>query len=259
MGLIIKIKKVIHSVIFLIINSNNLIKKWVLKNVFFSNFVEIDPKLTFRKNFPENQEFVFIQIGGNDGVSFDFLYKEVLSRNAKGLIVEPSPKYFNDLDRNYKKNPNIYLVNKAIYSIDTSINLYEVNEQGLKKIPEWGKGVGSLDKNHLSSKGLSEDDIKIISVEGITFMNLLKLYPYFYDVNYLQIDTEGYDFEILKLLDFSKFSCDFIKYEKANLSHSDLEKSEMLLKKVGFNIIGDNYDNYCFKSNLSFQLKYRKR
>ncbi|WP_339698766.1 FkbM family methyltransferase [Algoriphagus aquimarinus] len=253
-----KINIFFHSIIFALINSEKSFYNFLYKNSYFSKWLVIDPKKTFRKNFPENQKFSFIQIGGNDGVSFDFLYSEVIKRDSYGLIVEPSPKYFKELENNYIDFKNIFLLKKAIFKSNSIVKLYEVNSNGLKKIPDWGKGVGSIDKKNLTKNELSDDDIDVIEVEGITFMDMLDNYPEFTSVNYLQIDTEGFDFEILKLIDFSKFQCDFIRYEKANLSLADLLESEVLLKKQGYQIVSDEYDNFCFKPPLTYQLKYHR-
>ncbi len=45
-------------------------------------------------NFPVKAPFSFIQIGANDGVSFDSLYDMVLQRKSKGVVVEPLSDYF---------------------------------------------------------------------------------------------------------------------------------------------------------------------
>ena len=46
---------------------------------------------TFTYNFPISTEFKFIQIGGNDGVSFDNLYENLCKRHPSGIILGPSP------------------------------------------------------------------------------------------------------------------------------------------------------------------------
>ncbi|NVJ86802.1 MAG: FkbM family methyltransferase [Algoriphagus sp.] len=254
----VRINIFLHELIFNIINSSDYIKGRLFKNKVISKWISIDPKKTFRGNFPKNDEFSFIQIGGNDGVSFDFLHSEVVMRKSKGIIVEPSPKYFKELANNYKGFPNIRLIRKAIFKNNSSIELYELNDKGLKKIPNWGKGIGSINKKHLSSKNLLDEDFDVFIVDGITFMDLVSMYPEFMEVDYLQIDTEGYDFEILKLIDFSRFKCDFIRYEKANLNEEDKNQSEDLLRKHGYQIIGDQYDNFCLKSHLSYKIKYSR-
>lgn len=248
-----------HSKVFSLINSNSVIVDFLYSNKVIGQFFTIDSKLTFKRNFPVNRPFSFIQIGGNDGVSFDFLYTEVTIRESSGLIIEPSPKYFKELEHNYRNFVNIKLVNKAIFKSNKKVKLFEVNEKGLKKLPDWAKGVGSFDKDHLMRNNLNEKDIDVWEVEGITFMDLLNNSPEFLSVDYLQIDTEGFDFEILKLIDFSKFKCDFIKYEIANLKNDELKNSLKLLSDQGYRIVGDQYDNYCFKNQYYFSLKFNKK
>lgn len=251
-----KLKIQIHRVLFGLVNDSKTLKKILLKNSFLKEGVVIDPKATFEFNFPLNKEFKFIQVGGHDGISFDFLYYKILERNSKGIILEPSPKYFQELEVNYKGRESINLLQQAIFSKNEKVSLFEVNEKGLLKLSQFGHGIGSVNKSHLLKHGLEEDEIDNYKVDGITFSSLIDEYPEFAKIDYLQIDTEGFDFEILKMIDFSKFQVDFIKYEKENLSEKDLIESERLLKSLGFEIIGDRYDNYCFRNGLSFCLKY---
>lgn len=253
-----KIKIRIHDLFFWIINQFDLIKTILVKNPFFSGLVSIDPKKTFDLNFPEHQDFKFIQVGGHDGISFDFLFYKILERSSKGIILEPSPKYFKELEKNYLGRNTIILLQLAIFSKNETVPLFELNEKGLIKLSQFGHGIGSVKKSHLLKHGLLEDEINCYHVEGITFSSLIDQFPEFSKIDYLQIDTEGFDFEILKLIDFSKFQVDFIKYERENLSEKDLIESERFLKSFGFEIIGDKYDNYCFRNGLSFCLKYSR-
>lgn len=46
-------------------------------------------------------EITFIQVGANDGISFDNLYEFVTSHKSRGLVIEPLPHYFNRLRLNY--------------------------------------------------------------------------------------------------------------------------------------------------------------
>ena len=50
------------------------------------------------------------------------------------------------------------------------------------------------------------------------------------DLDYLQIDTEGFDFQILKMIDFKAISPKLIRFEYANLSESELSESKEILK-----------------------------
>ncbi|MFL0682737.1 MAG: FkbM family methyltransferase [Algoriphagus aquaeductus] len=255
---LVKIKIKIHDLVFGIINQFDFVKTFLIKNPFFVELVSIDPKKTFDINFPLNKDFKFIQIGGHDGISFDFLFYKILERRSQGIILEPSLKYFQELKKNYLGRDGIILLQKAIYSKNDKIPLFEVNEKGLFKLTQFGHGIGSVNKSHLLKYGLDEDEIDSFEVDCITFSILLDQFPEFSTIDYLQIDTEGFDFEILKMIDFSRFQVNFIRYEKENLSKSDQIESERLLKSFGFEIIGDKYDNYCFRNGLDFCLKYSK-
>lgn len=80
-----------------------------LKNKVFSS------KRILEINFPKNESFDFIQVGANDGISFDFLFEFVTKRNSTGLVIEPVKDYFQELIENYKDYPKIIKINKAVH------------------------------------------------------------------------------------------------------------------------------------------------
>lgn len=59
-------------------------------------------KKILEKNFKENSSFSFIQVGANDGVSFDYLFEIVTNRNSKGIVIEPIKEYYDELVKNYE-------------------------------------------------------------------------------------------------------------------------------------------------------------
>jgi len=211
---------------------------------------------TFSVNFPKKIKFKFIQIGGNDGKSFDDLYFRILERESEGIILEPSKKYFSELKNTYKNLPSLILLQNAIFEKDANVKLYEINELGLSKLPKYAKGIGSFNKDHLIKEGVQESEIDCIEVVGITFKSLLQTYPNFEEVNYLQIDTEGYDFEILKMIDFKKFKTSIIKFEILNLSSGDKKKALDLLEQKGFRVFYNEMDAIGLKPELNFFLKH---
>ena len=82
------------------------------------------------KNFPEKTSFNFIQVGANDGISFDFLYDFVTKRNSQGVVIEPVKDYFNELVQNYKNFKSIVKINKAIHSFEKQVYINkEVNDK----------------------------------------------------------------------------------------------------------------------------------
>ena len=83
-------------------------------NFFFSkNIMEI--------NFQTNKKFNFIQVGANDGISFDFLYEFIMLRDSEGIVIEPVKEYFNELNLNYSNCPKIIKINKAVHPLKNKV------------------------------------------------------------------------------------------------------------------------------------------
>ena len=59
-----------------------------------------------------------IQIGANDGKVNDTIYEFVTSnpQTVRGILIEPVKDYFEELKINYKKCPNVTLLNMAIHN-----------------------------------------------------------------------------------------------------------------------------------------------
>lgn len=67
----------------------------------------------------------------------------------------------------------------------------------------------------------------------------------------LQIDTEGYELEILQSIDFKKCSVRFINFEHV-LLHEKKVTAEKLMKKNGYNLVDYQQDTFCFKKEDAF-------
>src|SRR5690606_12891373 len=102
------------------------------------------------KNYKNNCEFSFVQVGANDGISFDFLYHFVIKRNSTGVLVEPVKEYFDELSINYKKYNRILKVNKALHKTEKKAIIYKVDKTKIDLYPDWVKGIASFDKTNLT-------------------------------------------------------------------------------------------------------------
>jgi hypothetical protein len=71
-------------------------------------------------------------------------------------------------------------------------------------------------------------------------------------IDILQIDAEGYDFEILKMIDFSQMKPAIICYEHANLTRGQTEESAALLVAEGYRLTRDNLDTIAYRAPFSY-------
>lgn len=204
-------------------------------------------------NFTENASFNFIQVGANDGVSFDFLYDFVIKRDSSGIVVEPVKEYFDELVINYANFPKIKKINYAVHPSEKEVAVYKILAEHKNEYPDWVKGIASLDPFHHKKTNIKTEHIGIEYVKSETLMNIINHYYLGLHVDYFQIDTEGFDFEIIKMLDFNIIKPLVIKYESVNLSDECKNNLIKILNKKGyflFNEGGDTISINLWKLNL---------
>lgn len=186
------------------------------------------------KNFEINSNFSFIQVGANDGVSFDFLYDFVITRNSSGIVIEPVTDYFKELEYNYKDFSKIIKINKAVHPLEKEIIINKIAPHVAQKYPDWVKGIASLDSEHHKKTGIDSNDIIKERVEADTLMNIIKKNFNNIQLDYFQVDTEGFDYEVIKMIDFYVIKPYIIKYESVNLNNEDQNSLMLLLNKQGY-------------------------
>lgn len=217
-----------YLLILIIRISNKFGRGFILKKKTFSS------QYIMERNFPENKSFNFIQVGANDGISFDFLYSFVVKRKAKGVVIEPVFEYFEELQYNYQEYPEIIKINKAVHPFEKEIVINKISPKAINKYPDWVKGIASIDTKHHLKTGIDSNDIVKETVKADSLMNILNKNLKSFSLDYIQIDTEGFDFEVVKMIDFGAVSPKMIKYESVNLSKEDQYKLIVLLEKNGY-------------------------
>ena len=194
------------------------------------------------KNFTPGEDFYFIQVGANDGISFDILYDVVKERKSRGIVIEPLEDFYAKLCVNYKDFPEVIKVKKAVHPTDKSVTMYRVDPAMQKNLQSWTSGIASLDPLHHKK---SDTDSKYIieeQVEALPLMEIITQAQTGFNIDLLQIDVEGFDFEILKMVDFRKIKPLVIKFEFSNLSAQDLKSSKLLLKNNGYYLFTNGDD-----------------
>ena len=179
-------------------------------------------------------EVRFIQIGSNDGKSNDPIHKYLMSGKWKGILVEPVDYVFNRLKDTYKEVAhNLDFINAAISAKDGYTNFYSIKETNDESLPEWYDQLGSFDKEvilkHKNAIPHIEELIEEKQVVSMSFQTLCKVGNFHY-FDFLHIDTEGFDYEIIKMIDWAAFKPGVILFEHRHLSQMDHKKSIRLLK-----------------------------
>lgn len=145
-----------------------------------------------RRHLRTDSVFV-VQVGANDGRADDPLSEPIVSYGWSGVLVEPQREPFAELQRNYSGCAGIELANCAISDHDGVVELY-VSKDGPSTL-------GSLVPTRNALRGA---DLVPETVDAVTFDTLVDRYG-IDRVDVLQIDTEGYDAEILRMFDLARF------------------------------------------------------
>ncbi len=215
-----------------------------LLKLFNLRLVKISLSERMLSSFDKNQ-VIFLQVGANDGVSFDCLYDFVSANNWSGVAVEPLKEFYEKLCINYSGFTKVQLVNLAIHPTDKYISLFKVDPSFYGDFPDWVKGIASFEKMHLIRNGVPENKITTETVHCINLMELIDQYN-LYNVDYIQIDTEGFDFEIIKMIDFNKIKPKMIKFEHAHLSEDNMNAAKKLLIMHGYKFKKDKQDFFAY-------------
>lgn len=161
----------------------------------------------------------FVDIGAHDGCTCSNTYP-LWKRGWSGLFVEPDPITFNQLVATYRGKDRASLLNAAVCLSDGPVEFMVHSD------PE-RSGWHSLSSEWVST--WEPDKVRKITVDGIRFSSL-KLTA---SIDFLSIDTEGYDVTIVKSIPESirprLIMCEVDKH----LARENLEK-EMARRRYKF-------------------------
>jgi FkbM family methyltransferase len=181
----------------------------------------------------------FVDVGAHNGISFNnTLYFEKYN-NWKGINIEPLEKVYNELVEN---RPNC-INKKCVISNYTGIvdfisnNGYTEMLSGIKEHYDEKHLQRLIRENH--SEGSTTEIIKIKSERLETVLEENNITR----INYLSIDVEGGEYEVIKSINFDKVFIDVISFED-NYSDSKTrsilqyleEKGYVRLNKIGADI-----------------------
>jgi len=147
----------------------------------------------------ERGRFEVLQIGANDGVDNDPIHHLVRKRGWHLCAVEPQPDAFARLRRNYCEFPNVKCIECAVGPTDGEATLYVFDAPRVKSVDDHLSSfrIEVLQKywRHMpdSQKRIRPKTVKCLTLKSVIERSGLQR------IDMLQIDTEGYDYEIVKM------------------------------------------------------------
>ena len=152
-----------------------------------------------------------IQIGANNG--HDHVHEIVKCGKYQSIFVEPNPYLIDILKKNYEYIENCEFEECAVATFDGEIEMHFNNIEGVDL------SHSSISIDHVLSHKHKKEDITTKKVKCMTLENLLKKHSWHdKEVEWLYIDAEGYDCDIILFTDFSKLNIKNVFFETV---HSD--------------------------------------
>jgi FkbM family methyltransferase len=185
------------------------------------------------------QNGFFVEIGAYDGISMSNTQMLEQHYNWKGVCVECNPFWFSKLIAN---RPTCINMDVAVYNVDDKI-LEFINDDtgGCSGFVETNSHSHILHKNiiHVKTKTLTTI---LDSVNAPNF------------IEFLSLDTEGSEYEILASHDFNKYVFGYICVEH-NFIETNRIKIKNLLENKGYifvreNNVDDDYIHFSLVKDL---------
>lgn len=188
----------------------------------------------------EKRKGFFVDFGATNGIELNNTYLLEKEYEWSGILAEPARVWENSL----RKNRTCFIDNRCVWSTSGELLLFNETENAILS------SINSFsDIDFLSDQRINKASY---SVETVSLEDLLKTYNAPYDIDYLSVDTEGSELNILQAFNFEKYSIKIITVEH-NFTQNR-EQINSLLTKKGYKKIFDKislFDDYYIKELTS--------
>jgi FkbM family methyltransferase len=203
------------------------------------SYSQLQQDLNVIKFYNEKKDGFFIEIGANNGISISNTYLLEKQYNWKGICCEPNPTVFEKLIVN---RPNSICCNEAIYDISNKYVTFELKNNNF---------LSGISNHIVETKKFifnQKTKNKLVQVKTISLLDLLNKYNCPKFIEYMSIDTEGSELEIIKNFDFNKYTFGLIDIEHNYIEPRRTQIRNLLLSN-GYIYIGENKWDDMYKHN----------
>ena len=205
--------------------------------------------INFFKNKFKNKISVFIDVGAHHGESINLFNKEF---NISSIIsFEPSLRNYNKLLKNNKKIKNLKTFNLALGEEKNLVSFTDHFETQSSTVSEINKHSNYFKKKNffLDPLNINRKKIQISKIKMDRLDNILRELG-IDSVDILKIDTEGYDFRVIRGLGDSIKLIKYIYFEH--------HFHDMLIKNYNLGDVNRYLNSYNFIKVFKSKMKFRK-
>ena len=205
-------------------------------------------------------DFTFVQIGAHEGKAGDPLRVCIRELGLRGVLVEPQPEPFDALRANYADQPQLAFERAVIAPADGVARFYRVDpdfwqRHGLH--PGSDSEISSLKPEQIrfhvalfggdKLAGREEEYLVWDDLPALTLPTLLARHE-MPAPDLIQIDAEGFDYEIVRMIDWSHPPA-LVHYETVHLNEADRIAAWTLLRSKGYRLYAtDSYNTLAIRA-----------
>ena len=217
-------------------------KLWKCEKSFFWNekfFSQSGQDKIIKNYFFQNKKNgFFVEIGAYDGIEGSNCYHFEKYMNWQGIAIEPSKLQYEKL----KNNRNCKTINKAISNDIRDVEFVEVVE-GLTQMS------GINNENYTANELIKKSERSKTRLSKITTTTFDREIENNLEIDYLSIDIEGEELDLLNSINFKNFNIKVISVEnnvpdKLNYNSFFKSKNFNFFDRIGQDEIFYNKDHY---------------
>lgn len=183
-----------------------------------------------------------IVIGTHDGTTGEWV-KHVKNKSTYAVLVEASKKQFDELMENYVNFDNVSFRNNVITGNGGNVKFYE-----------FGLGyTNTLSEDHYKKHIYDDEELVVVNMESVSINDLILQENLQHNLDWLHLDTESIDDEIIMSLDFNKVNKPkLIVFETINFSKERTGSGERIdklfdwLHSNGYKTKYDYWNSFAF-------------
>lgn len=198
------------------------------------SFSQLNQDLWVLETLKNKKNGFFIDIGAYDGVYIDNTYILEKEYNWNGICIEANPIIFSEL----QNNRSCTCVNSILGNNEDTV-YFEINQK--------------FNKSQIYSKILSEEEYKNISDDSSNFIiqkkkelisNILKKNNAPKIIDYLSIDTNGCEYEILESFPFDEYKINCLTINHNGPHNQNINKNKIMnfLNNKSYKFVKGNDD-----------------
>ena len=224
-------------------------KLYFFYNIYIRNYKFLKNGSQFQEDkfilsrFPKDYKGTYLDIGCYHPTRHNNTYL-LYKAGWKGINIDLNPLSIELFDFLRPKDTNI---NAAISNEKSEKKLYYIGELNTQN---------TLDENQLNflknHHNVKQDEIIEKKIETIKIDTILNYYNH-HNIDFLNLDVEGYEYNILKTINFYKININYLCIEMINHNEHSIEngqKIQNLLEKNNYIMIQKFDFNYIYQKKI---------